>query len=134
MSDSSQPIEVVAAIARRGGQILIAKRTETDHLPGQWEFPGGKIEPGEKPRQALKRELREELGCSGIIGDVIHTLEHTYPDGRHVRLRFFHVEIEGDPEPLHHAELRWVKPVGLRLFPFVEADRPLIEALARGEI
>jgi 8-oxo-dGTP diphosphatase len=134
MSEPSEPIEVVAAIARRGGQILIAQRPEGDRLPGQWEFPGGKIEPGEKPRQALKRELREELGCSGIIGDVVHTLEHTYPDGRTVRVQFFHVEIEGDPQPLHHSELKWVKPVGMRLFPFVEADKPLIEKLARNEL
>ena len=68
-----------------------------------------------------------------VLGDQVYEIRHDYP-GRSVRIRFFHAEIEGDPEALHHSEIRWVKPLGLKLFPFIEADKPLIEMLASGEI
>jgi 8-oxo-dGTP diphosphatase len=124
------PIDVVAAVIRRDdGRLLITQRLPDDTLGGYWEFPGGKVDPGEDLRAALARELREELGLETHIGAEVHHLTHTYPD-RDVRLYFFEVRITaGEPQKLEVADLRWVTLDELHHYQFPEADRPLLALL-----
>lgn len=98
------------------------------HLPGYWEFPGGKCEPDETHEACLKRELLEELGVDAVIGEEIVVTEHAYPD-RTVRLHFRRCEISGEPRPLLVQEMRWVSRQEMRLLQFPEADRALIQVL-----
>jgi len=126
-----QRIEVVAAIIRRDEQILITKRQDRAHLAGLWEFPGGKVEAGESHAAALGREIREELGIEIAIGEEFFTVEHDYPT-KSVRLHFFHCTIlDGEPQRLDVADLRWVKPVELNGFEFPPADAELIRKLQK---
>src|SRR3979490_2544175 len=91
--------QVVAALILREGKFLICQRTQHQPMPLKWEFPGGKIETGEQPRDALRRELEEELGIHAKIGDEIARVQHTYPNGAMVELRFFIVrEFNGEME------------------------------------
>jgi len=124
------PIDVVAAIIRRDdGRLLISQRLADDTLGGYWEFPGGKVEPGEELKAALYRELVEELGVATEIGAEIHRIVHAYPD-RDVRLYFFEARIlSGEPQKLEVADLRWVTLAELMDYRFPEADLPLLEQL-----
>jgi 8-oxo-dGTP diphosphatase len=126
------PIDVVAAVIRReDGRLLITQRLAGDTLGGYWEFPGGKVDPGEEPRAALARELREELGVEAHIGAEIQRTVHAYPD-RDVRLSFYDARIvSGEPQKLEVADLRWVTLDELMDYQFPEADRPLLEQLRR---
>ena len=115
------PIDVVAGVIRRDGLILISQRLADDTLGGYWEFPGGKVDPGEELKQALERELREELGVETAIGAEIHRIVHAYPD-RDVRLYFFDAIITaGEPQKLEVADIRWVRADELMNFQFPEA-------------
>ena len=120
---------VVAAIVRRHGKILICRRPNHVHLGGLWEFPGGKVEPGESLQAALYREIREELGVTiKVLAEYFTTVFH-YAE-KSVELHFFDCEItDGDPTPLHAAEIRWVDSHELRCFSFPEGDKELIERL-----
>ena len=124
------PIDVVAAVIRReDGRVLITQRLADDTLGGYWEFPGGKVEPGEELRAALARELREELGVEAHIGAEIHHIAHAYPD-RDVRLYFYDARIlSGEPQKLEVADLRWVTLHELMDYQFPEADLPLLKQL-----
>jgi len=126
------PIDVVAGVIRReDGRILITQRLADDTLGGYWEFPGGKVDPGEALRAALVRELREELGVEAEVGAEIHQIVHAYPD-RDVRLYFYEARIvSGEPQKIEVADLRWVTHDELGEYQFPEADRPLIEQLRR---
>src|ERR1700675_3548699 len=84
-------VEVVAAVIERDGRILIGQRKPRGRHPGKWEFPGGKVEPGEEPRAALARELREELGIEARIGQEIERYDFSYGQGTPLRLIFFRV-------------------------------------------
>jgi len=122
-------IDVVAAIIRRGERILITQRFDNVHLPGLWEFPGGKVEAGESLQAALEREIREELGLQIRVHDEFFTTEHDYPT-KSVRLHFFNSSIiEGEPRLIDVADLRWVLPQDLDQFEFPEADADLIARL-----
>ena len=120
----------MAAVIERGGRFLVTRRLEGTHLPGYWEFPGGKCNPGETHEACLARELREELGIDARIGAEIIAIEHAYRE-RTVRLHFYRCEIAGDPRPLLNQEMRWVSRDEMRTLPFPEADRRLIELLSR---
>jgi 8-oxo-dGTP diphosphatase len=124
------PIDVVAGVIRReDGRLLITQRLADDTLGGYWEFPGGKVDPGEELRAALARELREELGIEAEIGAQVHHIVHAYPD-RDVRLYFFEARIlSGEPRKIEVADLRWVTLPELMDYRFPEADRPLLEQL-----
>jgi len=124
------PIDVVAGVIRGAdGRLLISQRLHDDTLGGYWEFPGGKVDPGEELRAALARELREELGIEAEIGAEIHSLVHAYPD-RDVRLYFYEARIlSGEPQKLEVADLRWVTLAELMDYKFPDADRPLLEQL-----
>jgi 8-oxo-dGTP diphosphatase len=125
-------VEVVAAVIRRGGKILITQRPDDVHLARLWEFPGGKVEAAESLESALEREIKEELGIRIVVGDEFFTVEHDYP-GKSVRLHFFNCGIEeGQPVTLGVADLRWVLPAELMNFEFPPADAELIEKLRLG--
>jgi 8-oxo-dGTP diphosphatase len=115
--------------------VLICQRKYHDAFPGKWEFPGGKIETGEEPQAALARELGEELGILAIIGEEISTIDHQYPGRPLVRLHFFDVvKFEGQPQNRVFNEVCWALPRDLAGYDFLEADKPLIERLATGEL
>jgi mutator protein MutT len=129
-----QPIDVVAGVVRRDdGRLLISQRLAEDTLGGYWEFPGGKVEPGEELKAALYRELVEELGIETEIGEEIYRIVHAYPD-RDVRLYFFAARIlSGEPRALDVADFRWVTLAELMDYQFPEADLPLINQLRGGQ-
>ncbi|HEY0256037.1 MAG TPA: (deoxy)nucleoside triphosphate pyrophosphohydrolase [Candidatus Methylacidiphilales bacterium] len=123
------PIDVVAGVIRRDGLLLITQRMPDDTLAGYWEFPGGKVDPGEELKTALQRELREEIGVETEIGQEIHRIVHPYPD-RDVRLYFFDTRIlSGEPRKIEVADLRWIQVDQLMDFQFPEADRLLLDQL-----
>lgn len=125
---------VVAALILREGQILVCQRRAGQPMGLKWEFPGGKIELGETPEQALRRELEEELGIEATIGhEVAHTL-HNYRNGGAVDLRFFVVrEFQGELENRVFEGFRWTTLESLPSFDFLAADRDLVRDLANGK-
>ena len=125
---------VVAAILFRAGKVLACRRRPDQEHPGKWEFPGGKLEPGEGSQQALVRELREELGIEACIEAEITRYEFAYPGRRPIRLIFHRVtEFEGDPDFSQFADARWVEPTGLAALDFLEGDEEFVRRLAAGE-
>ena len=124
-------VQVVAAIIEREGRFLICRRTREQSHALQWEFPGGKVEPGETPEQALERELEEELGIRGAHGAEITRYEYIYPGKNPILLIFFRVAgFQGEPVNLIFHEMRWVPPRKLAAFDFVEGDLAFIGALS----
>jgi 8-oxo-dGTP diphosphatase len=104
-------------------------------MPLKWEFPGGKIENGEQPRDALRRELEEELGILAAIGDEVRRIQHEYPNGGMVELRFFVVrEYQKEIENRIFRDIRWADPKDLPTFDFLEADLLLVGELAAGKL
>jgi 8-oxo-dGTP diphosphatase len=94
---------------KKGDEVLLGLRPEGQNLAGFWEFPGGKLEPGEIPEQALKRELSEELGIDAEIGPLCLTSTHDYGETG-ILLLFFQVNYwTGEPKTVHHNKLKWVK-------------------------
>lgn len=126
---------VVAAIIEKDNKVLVCQRTRHQTMPLKWEFPGGKIEEGEQPRDALRRELEEELGIRGKIGDEIARLQHTYPNGVTVELRFFIVrEYAGEIENRIFRDVQWAAPRDLGSYDFLEADASLVKDLVAGRL
>jgi 8-oxo-dGTP diphosphatase len=124
---------VVAAVIEKDAKILVCQRTRHQTMPLKWEFPGGKIEEGEQPRDALRRELEEELGIHATIGDEIARVQHTYPNGGTVELRFFIVrEYAGEMENRIFRDLQWSVPKNLASYDFLEADASLVKDLVAG--
>jgi 8-oxo-dGTP diphosphatase len=124
-------IEVAAALIRDSvGRYLITQRRRGSHLAGLWEFPGGKLELGESPDVALRRELREELGATFTVGKLVETVRWEYPD-RTVVLHFYDCRVEsGAVESREGQAMAWVEPGDLGRYEFPPADRALIERLA----
>ena len=128
-------IRVVAGILVRGDEILICQRTRHQSKPLKWEFPGGKIEFGEQPRDALRRELEEELGIQADVGDEVERITHTYEDGGTVELRFYVVRsFSGELENRIFRDVQWVDRRRLPEYDFLEADAPLVRNLAAGKL
>jgi 8-oxo-dGTP diphosphatase len=124
-------VQVVAAILEREGRILICRRTPEQSHPLKWEFPGGKVEPGESPSEALARELEEELGIIGAAGEEIDRYEFAYPGKSPILLIFIRVlSFRGEPRNLIFHEVRWEPPESLSSFDFVEGDLDFIRSLA----
>ena len=124
-------VQVVAAIIERYGRMLICRRTAEQSHALKWEFPGGKVEPGETPPQALERELAEELGIQRASGQEIARYQHTYPGKDTILLIFFRITgFEGEPANLIFHEMRWEPPERLAAFDFVEGDGEFIRTLA----
>ena len=126
---------VVAALIVKDGEILICQRTRHQVMPLKWEFPGGKVEPGEEPMEALRRELDEELGIDARIGEQVALVQHNYRNGNAVQLRFFAVhEYKGEIENRIFRDVQWVEPGKLPTYDFLEADLELVADLARGKV
>ena len=128
----NRPIDVTAAIIRRNGKLLIARRHPGGPTGGLWEFPGGKIEGGEAAETCLARELHEELGIRAGIGRRIGASFHDYGDFE-IRLIAYEASIlSGTPRPKDHSEIRWVAPGDLHRYRFAPADLPFVERLSAG--
>jgi 8-oxo-dGTP diphosphatase len=126
---------VVAGVLVKNGDILICQRTRHQTMPLKWEFPGGKIEPGEQPRDALRRELEEELGIDAQVGEEVARIRHRYKTGNSVELRFYLVRrYRGEIENRIFREVRWSPRAELPTYDFLEADLPLVKDLAEGKI
>jgi len=121
---------VVAAVIRRDGRILVTRRHGHAERGDQWEFPGGKVEPGEGEPVALRREIQEELGCDVAVGALLARTTHRYPD-LEVELAFFDCELPAGREPrlLGAAAMEWAEPDRLAAYDFCEADRPVLPVL-----
>jgi 8-oxo-dGTP diphosphatase len=117
---------VAAGIVVERGKILLSRRKEGTHLAGRWEFPGGKVEPGEDPRAALRRELEEELGISTEVGEIVDVTFHRYDDAdKAVLLLFFLAAREvgsPDPQAIDVAEVKWADASALDPAQFPPAD------------
>jgi 8-oxo-dGTP diphosphatase len=124
---------VVAALVRRGDEILVSRRRADQPMPLLWEFPGGKVEPGEDPVVALAREVREELGCGARVGRIHEVVFHAYEAFDLVML-VYACDLEGDPRPVQVAEVAWVDAKRLPSLDLLPADYPLAHALARGDL
>jgi len=126
---------VVAGLILKNGKLLVCQRTRHQTMPLKWEFPGGKIEEREQPRDALRRELEEELGILAKIGDEVARIQHEYPNGGMVELRFFVVrEYHGEIENRIFKDIQWTDPKNLPAFDFLEADLTLVNDLAAGRL
>jgi 8-oxo-dGTP diphosphatase len=126
---------VVAALIVKNGKLLVCQRTRHQTMPLKWEFPGGKIEEKEQPRDALRRELEEELGIVATIGDEIARIQHEYPNHSMVELRFFVVrDYRGEIENLIFRDIQWAMPKDLPNYDFLEADLTLVNDLAAGKL
>ena len=124
-------IAVVGAVLIRGQMILAAQRSSTMSLAGMWEFPGGKIEPNESPKEALLRELKEELLCNAEIGEHIQTTEYEYEFGI-VVLTTYYCSLKGDePRLTEHSEIRWIHVTKLDQLNWAPADIPAVEKVMR---
>jgi len=122
-------IDVTAAIIECDGKILLAQRKSNGHLPGKWEFPGGKLEQGELPERCLARELEEELGIHAVVGDLFHTNTHHYSE-KSVRLLTYKIEsYEGTITPHDHEQLHWVSIEKIIDYDLAEADIPIAHKL-----
>ena len=120
--------DVTAAIIRQDDKVLIARRKDGRHA-GKWEFPGGKVEPGEQPEDCLQRELQEEFGVVAAIGAFVAESVYEYDHGT-IRLLAYEVDhVEGDMDPQDHDQIAWATPEDLLSYDLLPADIPLVQAL-----
>ena len=134
-STSTNPLPTVlvsaVALVDRDGRVLLAQRPEGKKLAGMWEFPGGKVEPGETPEAALIRELGEELGIDTAESCLapLSFASHSYDDFHLIMLVFVCRKWQGHPRPLEGGDLAWVRAARLRDYEMPPADLPLIPVL-----
>jgi 8-oxo-dGTP diphosphatase len=123
--------KVLAAIMERDGRLLLAKRKKGDRFEGLWEFPGGKLEPGETPEEGLKRELREEFGIETRVGHFLCSVRYTSPTQSIKLLAYEVTHITGQFSLYEHEEIRWVFLEELKQYPLAEPDAALIPKLRK---
>ncbi|ODT51178.1 8-oxo-dGTP diphosphatase MutT [Devosia sp. 63-57] len=131
MTDKPLLLVVACALVDPDRRVLIAQRPEGKHMAGLWEFPGGKLEPGETPEDALIRELREELAIEtkqACLAPLSFT-SHSYEKLHLLMPLYVCRKWQGQPQAIEHAALKWVRPQALRDYPMPPADEPLIAAL-----
>ncbi|MBL8227653.1 MAG: (deoxy)nucleoside triphosphate pyrophosphohydrolase [Bryobacterales bacterium] len=127
-------IPVVAGILEQDGRILIAQRKDSDRHALKWEFPGGKVEKGESPRQALTRELHEELGIQAVVGRELSRYEFAYPRGATILLIFLEVKrYSGELRNGIFQQIRWEERANLPGYDFLDGDKDFVQRLAAGE-
>ena len=127
-------IPVVAGIIHRDGKVLIAQRKDGWRHAFKWEFPGGKVEKGESPREALKRELQEELGIDVVVGRELTRYEYAYPRGATILLIFLEVNrFEGEMKGPIFEQIKWEEYSNLPQYDFLDGDRDFVKRLAGGE-
>ena len=129
MSEPRKRTLVVAGLVAREGRVLITQRRADQALPLQWEFPGGKVEPGEAPAAALARELMEEIGVTVEVGRIWDVLFHAYPAFDLVMLVYACRLVDGEPRAVEVADVAWVVPGELASWDILPADRPLVDRL-----
>lgn len=122
-------ISVVGAVIVNDGAVLCARRGAAGKLAGFWEFPGGKIEPGESPQAALEREIAEELDCVVDVGDEVVTTTHAYDFGDVTLTTFYCDLVAGTPKLVEHAALTWLTPGELSALEWAPADIPAVEKI-----
>jgi len=140
-------IQVVAGILRQGKCLLICQRHHSDRFPLKWEFPGGKVLPGEPPEQAVVREIKEELGVEADVGHLVEKTRHAYDAGgspsgpggsatsEEFEILFFAVRgFAGEIKNLAFEAMAWVEPAHLLEYDFLEADLELVRKIACGEV
>jgi 8-oxo-dGTP diphosphatase len=121
---------VVAALVRDGTKVLMSRRRPDQPMPGLWEFPGGKVEPGESPIEALEREVNEELGCAVAVGRIHEVVFHPYGDFDLYMLVYEASISSGTPRAVQVAEVAWIEAARLPELDLLPADYPLARALA----
>jgi len=125
-----EPIPVIAAVIRRDGRYLVGRHPDEKRHGGLWEFPGGKVDPGESWLQAAHRELTEELDMSAVaVGRGLLTV---HDDGSPFVIHFLEVEAEGDPTPLEHTAVGWFTPDQMAELPLAPADARFVSRLRAG--
>ncbi len=128
------PLLVSAGIIHRDGKVLVGQRRRLDRHSLKWEFPGGKVEQGETPQQALVRELEEELLIEATVGAELARYEHEYPSGSRVHLLFFSVPAySGVPEGQVFEQIQWVDLSALPGLDFLDGDFDFVRRLSRGD-
>jgi 8-oxo-dGTP diphosphatase len=125
------PIPIVCAVIERDGCVLLAQRPAHKHLPLKWEFPGGKVEPGEAPAAALIREIREELGCGITVTRALPPFLHDYKTVVIEMIPFVCTLASNslEPHPHEHVAIVWTKPAELNTYDLAAADLPLVAML-----
>jgi 8-oxo-dGTP diphosphatase len=124
-------VRVTAAIIERDGMVFIAQRRPGKHMGGKWEFPGGKIEPGESPEESLARELDEELDVRAEIGEFLCRAFYE-GEGVSLELLVYRARISGSPRLVEHQDMRWVRPEELLSYDLADSDRRVVESLEAG--
>lgn len=115
----------------RDGAVLSAQRSQTMSLPGMWEFPGGKIEPGESPQAALAREMEEELLCTISVGEQVESTTHEYDFGVVTLTTYYATILEGEPRLTEHSEIRWIPVPQIHGVEWAPADVPAVDRILR---
>lgn len=127
-------ILVTAGVIRREGRILVCQRRADGHHPGKWEFPGGKLEPGEDLVTCMRRELHEELGIEAEVGEELWRTRHQYPGRPAFEIVFFAIQsYRGALVNRDFADIRWVTALELVDLDFLDGDREFVAALVGGQ-
>ncbi|MFZ5754786.1 MAG: (deoxy)nucleoside triphosphate pyrophosphohydrolase [Bacillota bacterium] len=122
---------VTAAIIQKGDRILIAQRLAGGKLANKWEFPGGKVEAGEEPESALKREIMEELGFEIEVGDIAAVITEKEEERNIILLYYYCYPLAGSPRALDCQDYRWVRIPDLKAFDFAPADAKMVNKLCK---
>lgn len=126
----SKPIRVVGAVFHDGERFLACRKKPGKPLEGRWEFPGGKIEPGETPEQALAREIREELNLIAEVGQKVTTTTYEYDFATIELTTFYCTLVDGDLRLTDHDDTKWVTSTEAAHLTWAPADIPAVEAIA----
>ncbi len=120
-------VRVTCALIERQGKLLVAQRARGKALEGRWEFPGGKIAPGESPEACVCREVVEELGCQVQIESKLSPVSHAYNEVTVELMPFHCILLGGEPEALEHKQIVWMKPSAIRALDLAQADIAILE-------
>lgn len=127
-------IDVVGAVILADGKVLCAQRGPHGPLGGKWEFPGGKVEGGESPRQALEREIGEELLCVVNVGEEVTTTRHEYDFAVITLTTFFCQLLHGEPQLTEHSAVEWLSPANLHELDWAPADIPAVHLIQAASV